>query len=115
MSTIFLQLDNNQEADMKKLMQEMGYTKKSEFFRFLLNYYRFARVTENLERLLTAMIDKNMTDTRPLSEQMKDLDDEDEPENSHVYNHLPPAFQKSSKAIKQKRPNTAAKSRKRAA
>lgn len=71
MSAIFFQLSATQEAELKKLMKETGYTKKSEFFRFLLNYYRFARATENLERMLTLMVDRNMIP--PLKEQLKDV------------------------------------------
>lgn len=103
MPAVFFQLNADQEADLKKLMKETGYTKKSEFFRFLINYYRFEKVTEDLKKILTAIVNKGMVDPRPLSEQMKDLDDEDELENPHVPNHLQPAFQKNSKAIKQKK------------
>ncbi|GEM_PF-3961229 len=103
MPAVFFQLNKDQDADMKRLMKEMGYTKKSEFFRFLLNYYRFEKVTEDLKKILTAMVEKNMIDSRPLSDQMKDLDDEDELENPYVPNHLQSALQKNSKAIKQKK------------
>lgn len=71
MSAIFFQLTKAQETDMKKLMKEMGYTKKSEFFRFLLNYYRLEKTTEGLRKILTAIAEKDMIPS--LDEQLKDL------------------------------------------
>lgn len=46
MSTVFFKVTNKQDKEIKKFMEEEGYTSKSEFFRFLVKYYKYQRIQE---------------------------------------------------------------------
>lgn len=41
MSTIFFKINDTQDGEVKKMMKEEGYTNKSEFFRFLIKFYKY--------------------------------------------------------------------------
>lgn len=41
MSTVFFKINDTQEKEVKKMMTEEGYTNKSEFFRFLIKFYKY--------------------------------------------------------------------------
>ncbi len=99
MPAVFFQMSNEQNALLKKLMAQDGYTSKAEFFRFLLKLHEYRRmdkkeVEQELERLtgsigkiLKELDKRGMIDTRPLREQMQDLEKE-ELENSNAPNSL---------------------------
>lgn len=41
MSTIFFKINDIQDEEVKKMMKEEGYSNKSEFFRFLIKFYKY--------------------------------------------------------------------------
>lgn len=41
MSTIFFKINEVQDSEVKKMMMDEGYTNKSEFFRFLIKFYKY--------------------------------------------------------------------------
>lgn len=41
MTTVFFKINDVQEIEVKKMMQEEGYTNKAEFFRFLIKFYKY--------------------------------------------------------------------------
>ena len=43
MSTVFFKITSTQENEIKKFMKDEGYTSKSEFFRFLVKYYKYQK------------------------------------------------------------------------
>lgn len=46
MATVFFNINNIQEKEVKTLMQEEGYTSKAEFFRFLVKFYKYHKTPE---------------------------------------------------------------------
>jgi metal-responsive CopG/Arc/MetJ family transcriptional regulator len=49
MSTVFFKVTIQQDKEIKKFMDEEGYTSKSEFFRFLIKYYKYQHLQEQKE------------------------------------------------------------------
>ena len=43
MGTVFFKTTGQQENEIKSLMKNEGYTSKSEFFRFLLKFYKYQK------------------------------------------------------------------------
>ena len=41
MATVFFKINDTQENEVKTMMREEGYTNKSEFFRFLVKFYKY--------------------------------------------------------------------------
>lgn len=46
MTTVFFKINDIQENEVKKMMEEEGYTNKSEFFRFLIKFYKYHKTPE---------------------------------------------------------------------
>ena len=49
MSAIFFKITPKQETEVKQLMEEEGYTSKSEFFRFLIKFFKYHKSTPDLK------------------------------------------------------------------
>ena len=48
MATVFFNINDTQEKEVKALMQGEGYTNKAEFFRFLVKFYKYHKSPEQL-------------------------------------------------------------------
>lgn len=81
MTTVFFKLNDVQEKELKQFMKEEGYSNKTEFFRFLIKFYkynkspveqRFERATDILKRVLSDMNRKGKLD-KSLEEQLNDI------------------------------------------
>lgn len=81
MATVFFKINEKQEQEVKKLMKEEGYTNKSEFFRFLLKFFkyhkspeelRFEKATAELADMLRKLDIKGKLG-KPLDEELSDL------------------------------------------
>lgn len=46
MATVFFNINDTQEKEVKALMKEEGYTNKAEFFRFLVKFYKYHSTPE---------------------------------------------------------------------
>ena len=46
MATVFFNINDTQEKEVKALMLEEGYTSKAEFFRFLVKFYKYHKTPE---------------------------------------------------------------------
>lgn len=46
MATVFFNINDTQEKEVKALMLEEGYTNKAEFFRFLVKFYKYHKSPE---------------------------------------------------------------------
>lgn len=46
MATVFFNINNTQEKEVKTFMREEGYTSKAEFFRFLVKFYKYHKTPE---------------------------------------------------------------------
>lgn len=46
MATVYFNINDTQEKEVKSLMQEEGYTSKAEFFRFLVKFYKYHKTPE---------------------------------------------------------------------
>jgi len=46
MATVFFKINNVQEKEIRKLMEEEGYASKSEFFRFLVKFFKYHKTPE---------------------------------------------------------------------
>lgn len=46
MASVFFNINEAQEKEVKKLMSEEGYTNKAEFFRFLVKFYKYNKTPE---------------------------------------------------------------------
>lgn len=59
MATVFFKINGKQEEEVKKLMEEEGYTNKAEFFRFLVKFYKYHKSPEELrfEKAATELAD----------------------------------------------------------
>lgn len=42
-STVFFKISDKQDAEVKSLMNDEGYTNKAEFFRFLIKFYKYTK------------------------------------------------------------------------
>lgn len=81
MATVFFKISDQQEKELSALMEEEGYTNKSEFFRFLLKFFKYTRSPEDVKfensaRELTAILrelDKKGKLSRSLKDQIADL------------------------------------------
>lgn len=67
MNSVFFKISTTQEVELKELMKEEGYTNKSEFFRFLIKFFkyhkspsemRFEKTTEELAAILKKLNQK---------------------------------------------------------
>lgn len=81
MASIFFNINETQEKEVKKFMNEEGYTSKSEFFRFLIKYYkyhktpeekRFEKAAENLGEVLKRL-DKKSKMSLSFDKQLSDV------------------------------------------
>lgn len=48
MATVFFKINDTQEKEVEKLMEEEGYTNKAEFFRFLVKFYKYHKSPEEI-------------------------------------------------------------------
>lgn len=80
MATVFFKINEKQEKEVEKLMDEEGYTNKAEFFRFLVKFYkyhkspdeiRFEKTAYDLANVLRKLNKKGKLPT--IDEQLKDL------------------------------------------
>lgn len=46
MATVFFNINDIQEKEVKSLMHDEGYTNKAEFFRFLVKFYKYHKTPE---------------------------------------------------------------------
>lgn len=46
MATVFFNINDAQEKEVKALMKGEGYTNKAEFFRFLVKFYKYHKSPE---------------------------------------------------------------------
>ncbi len=81
MTTVFFKLNDVQEKELKQFMKEEGYSNKTEFFRFLIKFYkynkspverRFERATDILKGVLSEMNSKGKLN-KSLEEQLNDI------------------------------------------
>lgn len=81
MTTVFFKINDKQQQEVEKLMENEGYTNKAEFFRFLIKFYkyhkspeemRFEKATNELADVLKKL-NKKGTLGKPLDEQLADL------------------------------------------
>ncbi len=54
MATVFFKINDTQENEIKKMMKEEGYESKSEFFRFLVKFYKYHKTPEQKEFEISA-------------------------------------------------------------
>lgn len=81
MATVFFKINEKQEEEVEKLMEDEGYTNKAEFFRFLVKFYKYHKSPEELrfEKAAAELADTlrklNKKDKlgKPLDEQLSDL------------------------------------------
>ncbi len=81
MSTVFFKINSMQDGEVKKMMREEGYTSKSEFFRFLIKFYKYnsgpaERNFENAAKELAVVLKKLNKKDRALyslDEQLSDV------------------------------------------
>jgi len=81
MATVFFNINDIQEKEVKTLMEGEGYTNKAEFFRFLVKFYkyhktpeelRFEKASRELENVLKKL-DEQGKIPLTLEEQLKDV------------------------------------------
>lgn len=48
MSTVFFKINDIQDQEVGKFMEEEGYTNKAEFFRFLIKFYKYHKSPEEV-------------------------------------------------------------------
>lgn len=81
MATVFFNINDTQEKEVKALMKEEGYTNKAEFFRFLVKFYkyhktpeerRFEKVAAELGEVLKKL-DKKSKDSLSFDKQLADV------------------------------------------
>ena len=46
MATVFFNINETQDKEVKALMKDEGYTNKAEFFRFLVKFYKYHKTPE---------------------------------------------------------------------
>jgi len=46
MATVFFKVTNEQDKEIRQMMNDEGYSNKSEFFRFLLKFFKYTRHTK---------------------------------------------------------------------
>ncbi len=46
MTTVFFKINDIQGNEVERMMEEEGYTSKSEFFRFLIKFYKYHKTPE---------------------------------------------------------------------
>lgn len=77
MSTVFFKVTDQQDNEIKALMNEEGYTNKAEFFRFLLKFFKYnrnldeirlERAIDDLEDTIKTLDRKGMLDKIPSPE-----------------------------------------------
>lgn len=81
MATVFFKINEKQEEEVEKLMEEEGYTNKAEFFRFLIKFYKYHKSPEEIrfENAASELadvlrkLDKKSKLGKPLDEQLSDL------------------------------------------
>ena len=49
MATVFFKISDQQEKEIVSLMEAEGYTNKSEFFRFLVKFFKYTRAPEDVK------------------------------------------------------------------
>jgi len=81
MTTVFFKINDTQGNEVEKMMAEEGYTSKSEFFRFLIKFYkyhktpeenRFEKATNELGEVLKKL-DKKSKLSLSFDKQLKDV------------------------------------------
>ncbi len=81
MTTVFFKLNDVQEKELKQFMKEEGYSNKTEFFRFLIKFYkynkssveqRYVKATDTLKKVLVELNKKGKLN-KSLEEQLHDL------------------------------------------
>ncbi len=81
MATVFFKINQIQENEVKKMMEDEGYTNKAEFFRFLIKFYKynkspaerkFEAAAQELEDVL-GKLNKKGTLAASLDDQLADV------------------------------------------
>jgi len=81
MATVFFNINETQEKEVKDLMKQEGYTNKAEFFRFLVKFFKYhkspeeqrlEKASKELEEVLIKL-DKQGKIPLTLEEQLKDV------------------------------------------
>jgi hypothetical protein len=81
MTTVFFKLNDVQEKELKQFMTLEGYSNKTEFFRFLIKFYkyqktpmeqRFENAADTLKKALIAL-DKKGKMNKSLEDQLNDV------------------------------------------
>lgn len=81
MTTVFFKLNDVQEKEVKQFMEEEGYSNKTEFFRFLIKFYkynkspgeqRFEKAADTLKTVLKELKGKGKLN-KSLEEQLNDV------------------------------------------
>ena len=81
MATVFFKVTNQQDVEIKTLMEQEGYTNKAEFFRFLLKFFKYHKTPEELRlekaskdlAAVLAKLDKQGKLDSSLDEQLDDV------------------------------------------
>lgn len=81
MTTVFFKLNDVQEKELKQFMKEEGYSNKTEFFRFLIKFYkynrssaekRYEKAADDLKKVLVELKKKGKLN-KSLEEQLNDI------------------------------------------
>lgn len=81
MASVFFNINDTQEKEVKALMKDEGYTNKAEFFRFLIKFYkyhktpqerRFEKAADELGEVLKKL-DKKSKDSLSFDKQLSDV------------------------------------------
>lgn len=81
MATVFFKINDKQDAEIRTLMEAEGYTSKSEFFRFLVKFYKYkknpdeVRLEKAAEALASTLrkLDQQGKLGKSLEEQLSDV------------------------------------------
>jgi len=81
MATVFFKVTNQQDSEIKKLMEQEGYASKAEFFRFLVKFFKYhgssqdiriENATKDLATVLKKLDKKGKLDV-PIDDQLADV------------------------------------------
>lgn len=81
MMSLLFKLNDVQEREVKQFMEEEGYTSKTEFFRFLIKFYKYHKsplnnryedLTDALKKVIVDL-DKKGKLSKTLEEQLEDV------------------------------------------
>lgn len=82
MATVFFKMNSIQDNEVKNMMKLEGYTNKSEFFRFLVKFYKYRAVTpfdQDIEKASLELAEsvrsyrKRVNPKKSIEEQLSDV------------------------------------------